>query len=228
MRQIAVVGLGKFGTAIVKELTVQGAEVIALDRRKDAVEAVRNSVSYAASLNATDENALRGVGIQNVDVAVVCIGDDVEANLLATLLLRKMGVKRVWSRAISPLQQEILRRLEVESIMNLEEEMGRTVARSLVSTSIAKHIPLGKGYGVAEIPVPEEFIGQTIRRLAVRSKFNLNIVAIRKPVPEITEAGERMFGETIENIPEPDVRFEQGDILVVVGHDKDMANFTKG
>jgi len=227
MRQVAVIGLGKFGTAVARELIVQGAEVIAIDRRKEPVEALKDTVTYAATLNATDENALRGVGVQNVDVAVGCIGDDVEANLLTTLLLKKLGVKTVWSRAISPLQKEILRRLEVDSIMNLEEDMGHTVARSLVSSSVAKHIPLGKGYGIAELPVPTPFIGQTIHAVMARNTHNVNLVAIKKPVPEITDAGERTFGEAVENIPGPDATFEEGDILVVVGRDSDIAKIAK-
>lgn len=229
MSQVVVMGLGKFGTAIVRELVEQGAEVIALDRRKELVEAVKDSVAYAAILNATDEKALRSVGVQNVGTAVVCIGDDVEANLLSTLLLKKLGVKKVWSRAIDPLQQEILRRLDVDSIINIEEDMGRSVARSLVSTTmIAKHIPLGKGYGIAEMPVPEEFVGRTLRRLALRKEHNVNVVAIKRPVPEISDTGERTFGEMIENIPAPDARLEVGDVLVIAGHDKDIAKISKG
>lgn len=227
MRQVAVIGLGKLGTAVVGELIVQGAEVIAIDRRKEAVEGLRDTATYAATLNATDENALRGVGVQNVDVAVVCIGDDVEANLLATLLLKRLGVRSVWSRAISPLQQEILRRLDVDSIINLEEDMGRTVARSLVSTSVAKHIPLGEGYVIAELPAPATFLGKTLRSLAVRETFGVNIVAIKKPIPQITDTGERTFGEAIENVPGPDVHLEEGDILIVVGRDEDIAGIAK-
>jgi len=228
MRQIAVIGLGNFGNAIVRELVAQGAEVMALDRRKDTVEVLKDTATYAAMLDATDEDALRGVGVQNVDAAVVCIGDDVEANLLVTLLLKKMGVKRIWSRAISPLQQEILTRLEVDSIINIEEEMGRTVARSLVSTHLAKHIPLGQGYGIADVPVPEALVGGTLRSLDLRKAYNVNIVAIKKPIPEVTETGERTFAESIENIPGPDVRLEEGDVLVVVGHDKDITKLARG
>lgn len=227
MRQIAVIGLGRFGNALARELTAQGAEVIAVDRREELVEEIKDNVAYAATLSATDESALRGIGIQDVDAAAVCIGDDVEANLLATLLLKKMGVKTVWSRAIDPLQQDILERLGVDSIMNLEEEMGRSVARSLVSTGICKHIPLGQGYGMAEVAVPEPFVGKTLRALSLRTEYNVNVVAIKKPVPQITDTGERTFGEVVENIPVPDQKLEEGDILVVVGTDADIASLGK-
>jgi trk system potassium uptake protein TrkA len=227
MRQIAVIGLGKFGNAVARELMIQGAEVIAIDRRKEAVEAIQDVVTYAATLNATDVNALRGVNVHNVDAAVVCIGEEVEANLLATLLLKKIGVKQVWARAISPLQQEILGALDVDAVLSLENDMGRTVARRLVSTSISSHIPLGKGYSIADVDLPASFVGKTIRKIAVRKDFQVNIIAIRRRVPEITETGERSFGEEIENIVSADTVFNEGDVLIVVGHDRDLIKLSK-
>lgn len=101
MRQVAVIGLGKFGSTVAKELTERGAQVIAVDENKERVENIKELVTYAVVANSTDELALRASGIQNVDIAVVCVGEDVEANLLTTLLLKKMGVKKVWARRIS-------------------------------------------------------------------------------------------------------------------------------
>jgi trk system potassium uptake protein TrkA len=227
MRQIAVIGLGKFGSTVAREASAQGAEVIALDRRRDVIEAIKEGVTHAAALDSTDENALRGVGVQNVDIAAVCIGDDVEANLLTTILLRKMGVKKIWSRAISPLQQEILRALNVDMIMNLEEDMGRAIARSLVSPGVARHIPLGPGYSIAEVQVPASLVGKTIGDLDARRSYGVNIVAIKKRVPEITDTGERTFGETVENIPTAETVLAEGDTLVVTGRDADAQRFSQ-
>ena len=125
MRNIAIIGLGSFGSSVARELTEKGVQVLAIDRNPELVESIKDSVSHAAALDATDENALRAVDIENMDVAVVCIGEDVEANLLTTILLKKMGIQHIWTRALSLLQQEILRVLEVERIINLEEDMGR-------------------------------------------------------------------------------------------------------
>jgi trk system potassium uptake protein TrkA len=204
-----------------------GAHVIAVDKEKDKVEALKESVTYAVSLNATDENALRAAAIHEVDVAVVCIGLDIEANLLITLLLKKIGVKKIWSRAISPLQQEILKALEVDSIINLEKEMGRLVARSLVMENVVKHVHLSPGYSVAEMKVPERFVGKTLRQTNLRKTYGVNVVAIKRQKPQITEAGERTFEEETENVPSPDRGLEEGDILVVVGGDNDIGRFSK-
>ncbi|KPK99214.1 MAG: hypothetical protein AMJ95_00240 [Omnitrophica WOR_2 bacterium SM23_72] len=227
MRQIAVIGLGKFGVSVARELCEKGARVIAIDKNKERVEDLKDSVSYAATLDTVDKDALKSIGIQDIDVAVVCIGDDIEANLLTTLLLKKLGVRKIWSRAISPLQQEILKALEVDEIINLEEEMGKVVARSLVSTSITKHIPLSTGHSIAEIKIPQDFIGKSIREINPREKFNINIVAIKKKIPQINELGERTFGELIEDVPSPNKPLEEEDILLVVGTDENIRKFSE-
>jgi trk system potassium uptake protein TrkA len=226
MRQIAVIGLGKFGSTVAKELTDRGAHVIAVDENKERVESVKETVTFAVAVNSTDENALRAVGIQNMDVAVVCIGEDVEANLLTTLLLKKMGVKKIWARAISPLQLEILKTMEVDNIINLEEEMGSLVANSLISRSISKCIPLSPGHSIAEITVPKKLVGKNIRDLKVRETFRINVVAIKKKKPGVNDLGERIFEEYMVHVPMPDEPFEETDVLMIIGSDMDIERFS--
>ncbi|MFH1415511.1 MAG: TrkA family potassium uptake protein [Elusimicrobiota bacterium] len=227
MRQIAIIGLGKFGRTVARELTAKGADVIAVDNRPEKVEEIKDSVTYSVGIDTTDENALRAIGIQNVDIALVCIGEDIEANLLTTVLLKKMGVKKIWSRAISPLQKEIIEALEVDNVINLEEEMGKIVANSLISVNIAKHIPIAPGHSIAEVVIPKGFIDKTIRKIKPRENFMVNIVAIKKNKPSINELGEREFEEVIDDVPSPDKPLEEGDILLVVGADSDIDKFSK-
>lgn len=225
MRNIAVIGLGGFGSSVARELTEKGVEVLAIDCDREPVEAIKDSVAHAATLDSTDENALRAVGIKNVDVAVVCIGEDIEANLLTTILLKKIGVHRIWTRALSPLQQEILKMLEVDNVINLEKEMGGFVATSLASANITRHIPLAKDHSIVEVQVPVEFIGKTLRALDPRNQFGVNIVAIKKMVPAINEQGERMLEESIEDVPKPDDILEETDRLLIVGSNKNVERF---
>lgn len=225
MRTIAVIGLGGFGSSVARELTEKGVQVLAIDRDRVQVDAIKDSVTHAAALNSTDEEALRAVDIQSVDVAVVCIGKDIEANLLTTILLKKMGVHRIWTRALSPLQQEILKMLEVDNVINLEKEMGSIVATSLVSTNITRHIPLAKGHSIVEMQVPAEFVGKTLRAIDLRNKFNINIVALKKMIPGINDQGERTTEESIEDVPKPDDVLEETDRLLIVGSDKNVEKF---
>lgn len=228
MRQVAVIGLGKFGSTVARELTERGAHVIAVDENSERVEDIKEAVTYAVVVDSVDENALRAVGIQNVDVAVVCIGEDVEANLLTTLLLRKIGVKKIWARAINPLQQEILAMIEVDEVINLEEEMGRTVARSLLSYGATKHIPLSPGHSIAEVPLPKSFAGRTLRQIDPRGKYNVNVVAIKTFVPAISDQGERSLVEHINDLPPPDEKLADEVILLVAGSDRDIEHFARG
>ena len=226
MRQVAVIGLGKFGSTVARELTERGAHVIAVDENSERVEDIKEAVTYAVVVDSVDENALRAVGIQNVDVAVVCIGEDVEANLLTTLLLRKIGVKKIWARAIGPLQQEILKTMEVDNIINLEEEMGSLVANSLISRSISKCIPLTPGHSIAEIPVPRKLVGRNIKELRLRESYRINVVAVKKKRPQINDHGERIFEECMEHVPVPDAPLEETDVLMVIGSDIDIERFS--
>jgi len=225
MRNIAVIGLGKFGSSLARELAEKGVEVLAIDRERDLVDAIKDSVTHAVTLNSTDENALRAVGIQNVDVAVVCIGEDIEANLLTTILLKQMGVHRIWTRALSPLQQEIIKLLGVDNIINLEKEMGSFVANSLISSNITRYIPLAKGHSIVEVQVPPKFVGKTLRAIDARNKYCINIIAIKKMVPDITDQGERIMVEVIEDVPKPDDVLEESDRLLIVGSDKNIEKF---
>ncbi len=227
MKQFAVIGLGNFGYALAQELMEKGAQVIAVDRDPQRIEAIKDIVTYAVTLEAGDESALKAASIHEVDVAIVCIGDKIEANLLITVLLKRIGVRKIWARAISPLQQEILKALEVDSIINIEQDMGRTVAQSLVMDNVVKHVPLSDGYSVAEIKVPKEMVGKTLRQSGLRKDHNLNVVGIKKKVPQITDDGERTFEEKTENVPSPDRKLEAEDVLILVGKDTDIEKFGK-
>jgi len=225
MKQFAIIGLGNFGTAVARELMEQGAQVIAMDRDEERVEAIKEHVTCAVTMEGGDEAALRSVSVHEVDAAVVCIGQNVEANLLITVLLKKIGVKKIWSRAISALQQEILKALDVDSIINLEQDMGCMVARSLMIENVVKHVYLSPGCSVAEMEVPAALVGRTLRQSAIRQDYNLNVVAVKRRIPQINKDGERIFDEVTENVPSPETRLSENDILILVGGDKDIAKF---
>jgi trk system potassium uptake protein TrkA len=228
MRSVAVIGLGNFGSTVARELTDHGVQVIALDEQKERVEAIKESVAFAVALNTTDASALKSVAIQDVDIAIVCIGEDVEANLLTTLLLKKMGVKKIWARAINPLQSEILSSLDVDDIINLEEQMGKAIARSLASANVSKHVPLSPGHSVAEVKVPDSFIGKTLREIDPRKKHSVNVVAVKTLVPAIDDSGERTFEEQVDDVPPPDMKLSEDQVLLVAGSDKNIERFAKG
>ena len=222
MRQIAVIGLGTFGSTVAKTLTNQGVEVLAIDMEQDKVEDIKDYVAVAVSLDAMNEKALRSIGIEQVDAAIVCIGENVEANLLITTLLKKMGITNIYARSMTPLQEEILKSLEITKIIKLEEEMGETVGKSLASPNIQMCMKLSSGHTMAEIKVPGEFVGRSLKDLALRKRYDVNVVAIKKQQPAIDGRGERIFRESVNDLPQGDDVLEDNDYLIVVGREESI------
>ncbi|MDD5581771.1 MAG: TrkA C-terminal domain-containing protein, partial [Candidatus Marinimicrobia bacterium] len=155
------------------------------------------------------------------------IGDDVEANLFTTLLLKKMGIKKIWSRAINDLQREILQIMEIDEIISIEEEMGKTIARGLVTSNIAKFIPISEGHSIAEVKIPDKYIGQTLARLNPRKNYSVNIIGIKRFIPDITDDGERTLREEFNDVPSPYEELQEGDVLLVAGSDINIEKFAK-
>ena len=138
MKSIAVIGLGQFGHQLAVGLTQKGFEVIALDKDVEVVSEIKDLVSQAVILDAIDEKAMRAVNIDNVDIAIVAIGTNMQSSLLATALLQRMGIQDIYVRAISPLQESILKSMGIQSIINIEQEMGTQLSNSISSEEIGR------------------------------------------------------------------------------------------
>ncbi len=227
MRQIAVFGLGSFGSTVAKTLTDQGVEVLAVDSDKEKVEDIKDYVAVAVALNATDEKALRSIGLEQVDAAIVCIGENVEANLLTTTLLKKMGIKNIYGRSVNPLQEEILKSLDITKILNLEKEMGESVGKSLTSPNIQVCMKLSSGHTMAEIRIPKDFCGRSLKELNLRKRYDVNVVAIKKQIAAIDERGQRILNEEINDLPQAEDILEESDCLIVVGKQESINLLTK-
>ncbi|MEA2082630.1 MAG: TrkA family potassium uptake protein [Elusimicrobiota bacterium] len=225
MRQIAIIGLGSFGNALAKALASSGVEVIAIDRNKDRIEELKEYVTLAVACDATDEKTLKNIGLDDVDLACVAIGEDVEASLLTAILLKKLGVSSIFSRAVTPMQKEILKSIGVTRIIEIENEMGKEIANAIIAPRILKRVALGENHSIAEIKVPSKFVGKRISELNLRQKHKINIVAIKRSVPDIDKStGARATKEEIDTVPDPDTYFDENDIIIVAGADKDIKN----
>lgn len=222
MRQFAVIGLGKFGFAIAKTLAEKGCEVLAIDTDEEKVREASLFTTSAIQLDATDENALKKVGVEDVDVAIVSVGENLEASILITLLLKEIGVKEVIAKALNPHHAKVLQKIGVDRVIFPEREMGIKVAESLVTPDIIEQIRLSPNYEILEITVPSSFTGKTLRELAIRTKYKVNVIAIKKKVPYINEAGESDFKEEINLAPDGENEISVGDVLVVVGEVKNI------
>lgn len=221
---VAVIGLGTFGSKTATRLFEKGAEVIAIDKNPDLVEKIKDRVTSAVALDVTEEKSLRGVNISDVDVAVVAIGDSSEQSIMAVTMLRKLGVGRVIARAISTLHEHILHEIGASEIIKVEEEMGEIIASKIVAPHVLQRYNFAAGYSIVEIRLGKNFEGKTLVESKIRQNYNLNIVALQKRVPYITEDGKSAYKVEINDCPMPMDVIESDDIVVLVGSEK---NFNK-
>lgn len=226
-RQFAVIGLGRFGSSVARILVNAGYEVLAIDENEERIKEIGDLVTEAVELDATDEKALRAVGIEDVDVAIVAIGTDMQASILITLLLKEIGVKEVVAKAINARHGRILQKIGADKVVFPEREMGERLAQTLITPGVLEQIELAPGHSILEIVAPKAFVGKTIRDLDIRAKYGANIITIKKKVPQLTKAGETDFVETVNIVPKADDKIEKGDHLVVVGKDENLTKLKK-
>jgi trk system potassium uptake protein TrkA len=220
VQRIAVFGLGRFGFGLAVDLAELGADVLAVDSDTELVEEIDQRVSRAICLDATNEFAMRKLDLDSIDLAIVCIGRNIEAGLLVTAVLQRLGVKDIWVRAIDHNQAEILDAMGVMRIISLEKEMARQVAQEIVAPGTQVIVPITVDHSLAEVKAKPEFAGKTLQDLDFRNRFGLNIVAIksREVGPDGTPKGEPY----INDLPHADDVIKEGDVLVVIGSDEKL------
>lgn len=227
-KRVAVIGLGQFGMKIATTLSQKGNEVIAIDIDPQRVEDIKDLVYKAICLDSTEEKALRSIGVDRVDIGIVAIGDNVQANLLAATLLKQMKIDKVIARSITSLQNNILHRIGVDEIINIEEQMGITIANNVTSTKIAKHVEISPGHSMIEVEVPNSLKGKSIGDINFRKKYNVNVIAIKSRIPHVNDYGESVYKEYMNDVPGAMDTFKDGDIMLVIGSDDNINNLNKG
>ncbi|MFC4303913.1 potassium channel family protein [Cohnella boryungensis] len=181
MNQFVIIGLGRFGSSLGRELIKLGYEVLGVDRDEEKVQELSGVLTHTVLADATEEEVLRSVGARNFDCGVVAIGDDIQASILATILLKELGVKKVVAKAVSDLHGRVLERMGVDRIIYPERDMGVRVAHQLVSPNLLDYIELSKQYTIAELAVPQCWSGKSLDDVNPRGRFGCSIVAINKP-----------------------------------------------
>ncbi|MCS7202756.1 MAG: TrkA family potassium uptake protein [Dictyoglomus sp.] len=202
--QFTVIGLGRFGSTVAITLERLGCSVLAIDENEQKVEALKDYVSFAKVADATNINALRDAGVQNSDVAIIAIANDIQSSVLATLLVKELGVKYVVAKAVNDAHGKILEKIGADLVVFPEKESGELLAQRLVVPNIIDFMELSANVKIFEVKPNPHLIGKTLDELQLRRKYNLNVLAILRG------------GDIIIN-PHPDVRVEQEDILYIVG-----------
>lgn len=212
MRRVAVIGAGTFGMSVAERLVEIGCEVLVADRDAEKVREAAELVSRAVQLDAMDEEALKGAGLADSDAAVIAIGDEIDASVLATMLIKDLGVGMVVCKANTDVHAKVLRRCGADRVIFPEREVGIRVAHILQAPQVLDYIELATGVAMIEMPVGPSFADHTIAELDVRRRFDVGIIAIKR-------TGEDLVPEDAVEIAGPDTRLETGDFMLLIGRE---------
>jgi trk system potassium uptake protein len=213
-KQYAVIGLGRFGGSICRALSGQGMEVLAIDINEDRVNEFSNIATHAVIADTTDENVLKSLGLRNFNHVIVAIGDNLQASILTTLILKELGAEKITVKAQNDYHEKVLRKIGADTIVHPERDMGVRVANNIISNNVLDYLELSDEHSIVELIAGHKMSGKTFIELDVRAKYGVNIVAVKKK-------------EHINVSPQADYRIEQGDILIVIGADKDIDRLEK-
>lgn len=224
IKRFAVIGLGYFGTNLARELTRQGAEVIAIDNTMSKIEEIKDEVAYAVRLDSTDEKTLRNQGLEELDGVVVSIGEDFESALLTCVLLLEFGCKNIIVKSTSPIHTRIFNSVGVQTVVAPDLAIAERLAVSLVSTTILDTIPLTDEYSIIQIRAPQFMVGQTLQGLNLRREYDVNLITIKRTL----KAPDGSDGpDTIIGVPRPDSKIEKNDVLILMGSRKSIERLVK-
>jgi len=212
--QFVIIGCGRFGSAVAQELTKLGREVMIIDVDQDVVQNMSNIVTYAVQADVTDANTVKSLGIGNFDTAIVTMGANIQGSMLATLLVKETGVKKVISKAQSKVHSQILYKIGADRVIFPEREMGIRLAKNLVSKNVLEFIELSEDYSVIELRVTEDWVGKTLEELDMRKKYGVNVVAIKN----LDDVNISVLGS---------YEIHENDRLVVIGQNENLNQFEK-
>ena len=203
-KQFVVIGLGRFGSSIATTLYSLGNDVLVIDKNEDLIQDIASEVTHAVQADATDENALKALGIRNFDVAIISIGGDIQSSVMATLIVRELGVKYIIAKGNGELHAKVLYKIGADRVVLPEKDMGVRVAHNIISSSILDYIELSSDYSIMEVKAFEDWVGKDLKSLDLRKKYGINVIAIKK-------------GEKINLNPAADDIVCKDNVIVAIG-----------
>ena len=209
VKSYAVLGLGSFGKSVARSFMELGIEVLAVDRNKIIVNEIASEVTYAVQMDVTNEDALKSIGVEKMDGVIMAIGENLEASVMATLLVKELGVPYVVAKAETEMQKKILEKIGADKVVFPEKEMGVRLAKNIAGNFLDV-FDLSSKDSMVELKVKEEWIGKSIRELDFRNRYHLNIVAFRRD-------------GKLDSFPDPDDVLQRDDIIITVGKNEDLS-----
>lgn len=223
----AVIGLGVFGTAIARTLTERGSEVIAIDNDPKKVDRLNGVVRHSLTMDSTNKRLLEAQNLGELEAVVVAIGKNFEALLLTAVHLKEMGINRIIVRANGPHQRTILEQIGFKEILSPETEVGIAVAERLLNPNLLSSLNLRDDYEIDEIKAPSRTLGRTLAELALRERYQLTVITIKREFRlGENENGQTQYEKHVLGVPSPSTIIQNGDALIVFGKTTDIEKFT--
>ncbi len=220
-----IIGLGSFGSPLAQKLTNQGNEVIGIDSNLNKVEFLKDKISHTICMDATDQFTVTGLPLKDTDVVIVAIGENEGANIMVTALFKNLQVKRLISRAISPLHEQVLNAIGVDEIVHPEEETAERWAKKLCFTGVVESFELNKDYSIVETKLPSKYINKTIQEINIREKYKLLVLTTIKNAETRGRFGNINKISNVQGVAMQDTVLEENDLLVLYGANKDIKQF---
>ena len=216
MKRVIVIGLGIFGTNIVKSLYENGFEVIAIDKDKEAVQDVKDFSTKAIVADGTDKQMIDMIGIQEDDVVIISFGEDLAASTLITLNLKQQKVKHIIVKAPDDDHKLILEKVGATEVIIPEKEIANKIVKALTSPNVLDYLPLSEDYMIFELAPPKIFLGKTIAELQLRGRYNIEVLAVRD-----------IIKDKVFMVPGADFVIKDGVVLVVMAKEEDIKKINK-
>lgn len=220
--RFCIIGLGTFGTHLARQLARDGHEIIGVDNDPAHTDSMRDEIEFLLTADCSDINAFEDIPVSDCDAVIIAIGKDFEAALSIAANVQQIGAKRLICRIINPLHARLLKLLKIDELIIPESLAAAWLARSLRSKDVVNAFQVGKDHEIVEVSVPSGMIGKTLRDLDLRGTYELNLVTIlrRKGATSVSSALPQI--EKIIGIPEPTRAFEENDILLIFGTEKNI------
>lgn len=215
-----IIGLGIYGFNLATDLTDMGHEVIGADIRASNVDAIKDYISTAYIIDSTDESSLGVLPLKNVDVVIVAIGENFGASVKTVAILKKMGVKHIYARAIDKLHQSIMEGMNVERILTPEQRAAKDLVYEMELGTHVDAINMTADTYILKFDAPEYFIGMKYADINMEKTYNLRLVAASRPTPTTNILGSTHLAPAMLDITTPDLRVETGDTFLCLGSSK--------
>ena len=217
-----IFGLGNFGSSLGQKLTEQGNEVIGVDNDMGKVDSLREKISHTVCLDSTDQFTVSGLPLKDTDVVIVAIGEDQGANIMTSAVLKNLKVKRLISRAITPLHETVLEAMGIHEIVHPEEETAERWAKKLCLKGVVDSFELSGQYSIVEVKVPSKYTGKTLQEVGFRRTHNLVVLTTIKIKEEKNILGINRDVNQVQGVASLNTVLEENDIMVLYGDNKDI------